>query len=157
MHFCRVFIRVSNSANTLDVHNMSKKLRTSYKPDCWKCLNHLRVVQLQLLAAAVKVPCLQDNDSSAMWLESFPGLIGDMVTTAQERHEVQCLLETWRDIFVTNIIDMPCTDLIEHRIPTYQHIISRVKKRVLYTAEEVAWQKKNSILFFQASHDVTFL
>lgn len=78
---------------------------------------------------------------------------GIMVTTAQERHEVQCLLEPWRDIFVTNIRDVPCTDLIEHRILTYQYIIPRVAKPVLYTADEVAWQKKNIPLLFLRDHN----
>ena len=41
------------------------------------------------------------------------------------------------------IRDMPKTNLIEHRIPLYRDLMPNVAKPVLYTSEEVEWQKKN--------------
>ena len=86
----------------------------------------------------------------SLWLKTFSDLMRDLIVTNQKKHEVHCLLETWKNVFVTNIRDMSSTNLIEHKIPTYQHIIPRVVKFVLYTAKEVKWQKKNISLLEEA-------
>ena len=38
---------------------------------------------------------------------------------------------------------MPATDLVTHHIPIYLNAILKVAKPVLYSTEEVKWQKKN--------------
>ena len=77
------------------------------------------------------------------WISKFPKMIGPLAETPDQVKQVQQLLETWKDIFCENIKDMPKTDLIEHRIPTYNNAIPRVAKPVLYTPEETKWQQEN--------------
>ena len=78
-----------------------------------------------------------------LWLKSFSNLMRDLIIIEQKKHQVLCLLKIWKNIFVINIRDMSFTDLIKHKIFTYQHIILRVTKSILYTTKEIAWQKKN--------------
>ena len=78
-----------------------------------------------------------------LWLKSFSDLMRDLIIIEQKKHQVLCLLKTWKDIFVINIRDMSSTNLIKHKILIYQHIISRMTKSILYTTKKIAWQKKN--------------
>lgn len=85
----------------------------------------------------------QADESFEKWIQKFPKMIGELVTTDEQKRKVNCLIATWRDVFVENIRDMPKTDLIEHRIPIYQDAIPSVAKPVLYTQEEEEWQRIN--------------
>ena len=76
------------------------------------------------------------------WLESQANLIDPQVDTPERLYEAKLLLDTWRDLFYEHISQMPRTDLIQHRIPTYKNAIPRVAKPSLYTTEELQFQKK---------------
>ena len=84
----------------------------------------------------------QISSDDLEWIQKFP-LIGPKAQTPQELETAQRLMATWRDIFVDNIREMPQTDLIQHRIPTYRNAKPIVSKPVLYTPEEKEWQRKN--------------
>lgn len=75
------------------------------------------------------------------WFNPFSDMVGEQVTTHKQLHAVKRLIATWRDLFVSDIRQMPQTDLISHRIPTYRNAIPRVSKPVLYTDEETKWQR----------------
>ena len=77
------------------------------------------------------------------WLLRFPDLLGPTIETDEERQKASLLFQTWRDLFVEDVREMPATDLIEHYIPTYANTIPVVAKPVLYTAEEIDWMKAN--------------
>ena len=49
----------------------------------------------------------------------------------------------WKDLFIEDIWKMPVMNLVTHCIPTYLNAIPKVAKPVLYSIEEVKWQKKN--------------
>ena len=76
------------------------------------------------------------------WINKYPDMIGPLVITAEDKDKVMRLLETWKDIFCERIKDMPATDLMYHRIPTYKNAVPKVTKPPLYTPEEVKYQKK---------------
>ena len=78
----------------------------------------------------------------AEWMGKYPMMIGSLADTPERKLEVMRLLETWKDIFCENIRDMPATDLVVHRIPTYPNAIPRVCKPPLYTTEEVKYQRE---------------
>ena len=76
------------------------------------------------------------------WFKAFPNLIGTQADSPEKLGKVKLLLDTWRDLFCERIAEMPKTDLIQHRIPTYHNAIPRVSKPSLYTAEELKFQKQ---------------
>lgn len=88
---------------------------------------------------------LTGNDKIAMeeWFSKFPDIIGDMADTAERVAKARALIWTWRHLFVTDVRDMPATDLIIHRIPTYEGAVPRIAKPKLYTAEEEKWEREN--------------
>ncbi|KAI9776060.1 MAG: hypothetical protein M1816_005590 [Peltula sp. TS41687] len=59
-----------------------------------------------------------------------------------ERREILRLLYTWRDLFVTDVRDIPPADLIQHRIPTHSRARSRTANPQLYTPEEEQYQRE---------------
>ena len=77
-----------------------------------------------------------------VWLKSHSNMIGHQADSPERLQEAKLLLETWRDLFCEHISQMPKTDIIQHRIPTYKNAIPRVAKPSLYTAEELLFQKK---------------
>lgn len=77
------------------------------------------------------------------WLEKYPVMLGSTLENDEQRNQVRILFETWKDMFVEDVRLMPATDLIEHYIPTYPNAIPVVARPVLYTAEEIQWQKDN--------------
>lgn len=66
-------------------------------------------------------------------------LIGPLARSDEQLEKCRRLLEAWWDLFVESIREMPETDLIEHRIPTYKSAIPTVAKPALYTSEEINW------------------
>lgn len=42
---------------------------------------------------------------------------------------------------MTDVEDMPVTDIIEHRIPTYSHTIPKAARVELFTLEEIRFQQ----------------
>ena len=82
-----------------------------------------------------------DNSDINRWLEAYPNLLGDQVDTEERREQACNLLATWRDLFVTDVEDMPMTDIIEHRIPTYSHTIPKSARVGLFTPEEIKFQQ----------------
>lgn len=83
---------------------------------------------------------LEDFDE---WFGKHSNIIGELVKIEELRHAAKIVLVIWRDIFVSDIRDMPKTDLITYRILTYKNVVPRVAKPVLYTKEETDWQKEH--------------
>jgi len=50
-------------------------------------------------------------------------------------------IDTWHDISITNVRDMPATDLVEHRIPTTAGARPRFAQQPLYTEDELQHQR----------------
>lgn len=59
------------------------------------------------------------------FIEDYLRLIGILADTLERILKVLQVLETWNDIFVTDVREMPVTDLIEHRIPTYDESVPK--------------------------------
>ncbi|RDW59800.1 hypothetical protein BP6252_12887 [Coleophoma cylindrospora] len=76
------------------------------------------------------------------WSDQHSGLVGDKVQSDEDHEKLARVLYTWKDIFITEIKDLPRTDIIEHKIPTRQDAVPYVEAPILYTNEEKAWQKK---------------
>ncbi|RDI83557.1 hypothetical protein Vi05172_g6513 [Venturia inaequalis] len=86
-----------------------------------------------------------EDEKNAMdeWFTKFPDIIGELADTAEKMDRARSLIWTWRHLFITDVRDMPATDLIIHRIPTYEGAVPRIAKPKLYTAEEEDWERKN--------------
>ena len=50
------------------------------------------------------------------WATSVGLTLGPLVTTEAQRHKVLCLLHHYRHLNGTDLTDLPCTDLITHRV-----------------------------------------
>lgn len=70
-------------------------------------------------------------------------LVGDAELTPDQRRTVAALLFTWRDLFVSNVRDVPTTAFIEHSIPLYPGTRPHASKLALYSPEEQQWQLDN--------------
>ena len=75
------------------------------------------------------------------WCNHHPNMFGKHVDNPVRRRMVERLMSTWRDLFVTNVEDMPSTDLLQHRIPTYAKSIPRVVKVGLFSPQEIEFQR----------------
>ncbi|KAG0134931.1 hypothetical protein HOY82DRAFT_455222, partial [Tuber indicum] len=60
-----------------------------------------------------------------------------------QKQEVENLLFTWKDIFASDIGEMPITDLVEHRIPVYPELRPVRARDKIYTTQERNWLDKN--------------
>ena len=50
------------------------------------------------------------------WATSVGLVLGPLITTEAERYKVLCLLYHYKHLNGTNLTDVPCTDLITHRV-----------------------------------------
>lgn len=73
------------------------------------------------------------------WVRQYPNLFGEIISSDEERTRVMLVLYTWKNIFVIDPREMPATDLVVHRIPTYPHMKPNGCKPKLYTQEERDW------------------
>ena len=76
------------------------------------------------------------------WFTTFQGGIRDAIQNDKELKSAKRLLYTWKDIFCSNIQEMPATDLIMYRVPTYANRPPWVTKTQLFNPEEVEYQKQ---------------
>ena len=90
-------------------------------------------------------PLLVDGGDAGFeaWLEKYPEMIGPLADTPERLQTAKRLLNTWRDMFCEDVRQMPATDLVEHRIPTYKEVRPKMCRPTLYTPEELAWQKEH--------------
>ncbi|KAL3247644.1 hypothetical protein ABHI18_012339, partial [Aspergillus niger] len=87
--------------------------------------------------------CLEDLSAAEQWMQENQSLIGDAVQESRQWRVVSLVLYTWRDLFVTDVRDMPVTRLVTHRIPTYPWVRPKASKLALYNQEEIEWQRTN--------------
>lgn len=91
------------------------------------------------------------STSTRDWIKSNAHLLGPAITEgSSEWRAATRLLYTWKDLFVTRVTEMPETNLVEHRIPTYPWATPRAAKLPLYTEEEKNWQTENIPSMLQA-------
>jgi len=81
-------------------------------------------------------PTEQQLQRATSLTSEFLGLIGDLVHTPEQKEMVIQLLATWEDLFKNEIHDMPATDLIQHRIPTYDNIRPVASRHGLFSPAE---------------------
>jgi len=75
------------------------------------------------------------------WFKDSGVKLGGQLT-APQKEEAEKLLFTWKDLFASNIEEMPVTDLVVHRIPVYPGMQPRRTKDRIYTREETNWMVK---------------
>lgn len=90
---------------------------------------------------------LQDLGTEQMrqarqWFDGAGITIGKHLSP-EEITAVIRLLYTWKDIFVTDIGDLPITDLVMHTIPTYPNAKPHRARDPIYAADEIRWQNVN--------------
>ena len=62
---------------------------------------------------------LQWTDEAKAWADARSGMVGDGVETEEDRKKSNASLHTRKDVFVTEVLNMPVTDLVTHTIPAY--------------------------------------
>jgi hypothetical protein len=72
------------------------------------------------------------------WFEVSGIKLGTKLT-AEQHEAVVKLLFTWKDLFASQIGEMPVTDLVEHCIPVYPYMQPRRTKDKIFTKEERDW------------------
>lgn len=76
------------------------------------------------------------------WYKAMPPMIGDQAIRGKEFDRAVRLLYTWRDLFVQGTEHVPATDLVVHKIPTWNSSRPVSINPQLYTLEEEKFQKK---------------
>jgi hypothetical protein len=61
------------------------------------------------------------------------------LTTEEDQVKALQVLYTWHDLFVSDVQDIPTTNLIEHHIPTYTNAHLKAATLQLFTEEEERW------------------
>lgn len=78
-----------------------------------------------------------DSERGKELMKKYPKMCDEVASTDEQRNRILRLVSTWADVFCENVKDMPKTDLVEHRIPTYRAIVPKAARSKLYTKEEV--------------------
>jgi hypothetical protein len=81
------------------------------------------------------------DDDIESWFETSKIEVGKHLTPV-ERAKALRLLYSWKDLFCDDLLKLPATDLVTHKIPTVPAKPVRVKEG-LYTQKEIAWQHEN--------------
>ena len=77
-----------------------------------------------------------ERDAARLWLDSIPDLLGPCLLAEDLEYEALMVMYIWRDLFRIDMVDLPKTDLVEHRIPTDLYHILKAAKLPLYILEE---------------------
>jgi hypothetical protein len=56
----------------------------------------------------------------------------------------------WCDLFVSDVLDMPTTNLMEHHIPTYTNTRPEAATLQQFTEEEECWEQENLLKLVEA-------
>jgi len=78
-------------------------------------------------------------DECIQWFETSGIRIGRHLTSSQRMRAIQ-LLYTWKDLFISDIAQLPATDLVMHTIPTYPNAKPHRARDPIYAADEIQWQ-----------------
>lgn len=77
-------------------------------------------------------------------VEQHDKLLGTLIERGSSNWRLAAqVLYTWRDMFVTDVREMPPTKMVVYRIPTYPDAVPKASRLARYTPEEVLWQHKN--------------
>lgn len=76
-------------------------------------------------------------------IQQYPNFIGKLADTTEKRSKAKHLLAKWVDVFVKNVRDLPATDLVVHRIPTYDHARPVKARSSRYTPEEEEHERQS--------------
>ena len=69
--------------------------------------------------------------------------MGCKAETIEQKGRALILLQIQKDLFITEVMDLPQTDLVVYRIPTDPAYRPKPTRTPLFNPKEVEWQKKH--------------